>query len=343
MRSGHILVERSEWRLSSESVITAAPTEGAAQRCESAVVRMVPRCSGGRRRRRRDRAQRLGSRTKAQVRTAPRRRSRPEPSSSRRSRRRTSRRPRAGRGRRPRWRPAPQRRPHPPIASTPDAIPTFSARHRRHRRDRHRRVDEAERDPEQQVAGEQRARRSCRRPTRVGRAAPRRRTPCRPSSAARAPKRAIRRPEKGEMKTIGAVIGRISSPLRIAEWPRTSCRYWGWKNITRPVGADEGEGSGAGAEVGPVAEQARTRRSDWAPGARSARRRERGDAGEGERDDQPRAPFLRLDQGQDDRGQPGGERRPGRAGRPGVPAPGSVDSGRRPGGDRDADARRSAD
>ena len=48
----------------------------------------------------------------------------------------------------------------------------------------------------------------------------------------RAPKRAISRPEKGEMKTIGAVIGRIIRPLRTAEWPRTSCRYCGWKNIT---------------------------------------------------------------------------------------------------------------
>ncbi len=48
----------------------------------------------------------------------------------------------------------------------------------------------------------------------------------------RAPKRAIRRPEKGEMKTIGTVTGRIIRPLRIGEWPRTSCRYWGWKNIT---------------------------------------------------------------------------------------------------------------
>ena len=48
----------------------------------------------------------------------------------------------------------------------------------------------------------------------------------------RAPKRAIRRPESGEMKTIGIVIGRIISPLSTAEWPRTSCRYWDWKNIT---------------------------------------------------------------------------------------------------------------
>ena len=40
------------------------------------------------------------------------------------------------------------------------------------------------------------------------------------------------RPEKGEMKTIGAVIGRIIKPLSTAECPRTSCRYWGWKNIT---------------------------------------------------------------------------------------------------------------
>ena len=48
----------------------------------------------------------------------------------------------------------------------------------------------------------------------------------------RAPKRPIRRPEKGEMKIIGTVTGRIIRPLRIGEWPRTSCRYWGWKNIT---------------------------------------------------------------------------------------------------------------
>ena len=42
----------------------------------------------------------------------------------------------------------------------------------------------------------------------------------------------IRRPEKGEMKIIGTVTGRIIRPLSIGEWPRTSCRYWGWKNIT---------------------------------------------------------------------------------------------------------------
>ena len=48
----------------------------------------------------------------------------------------------------------------------------------------------------------------------------------------RAPKRPINRPENGEMKTIGTVIGRISRPLSTAEWPRTSCRYWDWKNIT---------------------------------------------------------------------------------------------------------------
>jgi hypothetical protein len=48
----------------------------------------------------------------------------------------------------------------------------------------------------------------------------------------RAPKRPIRRPEKGERKIIGAVIGRISRPAAIGEWPSTSCRYWGWKNIT---------------------------------------------------------------------------------------------------------------
>jgi hypothetical protein len=48
----------------------------------------------------------------------------------------------------------------------------------------------------------------------------------------RAPKRPINRPEKGEMKIIGTVIGRISRPAAIGELPRTSCRYWGWKNIT---------------------------------------------------------------------------------------------------------------
>ena len=48
----------------------------------------------------------------------------------------------------------------------------------------------------------------------------------------RAPKRAISRPDRGEMKTIGTVIGRISRPLSTAEWPRTSCRYCDWKNIT---------------------------------------------------------------------------------------------------------------
>ena len=48
----------------------------------------------------------------------------------------------------------------------------------------------------------------------------------------RAPKRPISRPEKGETKTIGTVIGSTSKPQAIGVWPRTSCRYWGWKNIT---------------------------------------------------------------------------------------------------------------
>jgi hypothetical protein len=48
----------------------------------------------------------------------------------------------------------------------------------------------------------------------------------------RAPKRAINRPEKGETKIIGTVTGRIRRPLSTAEWSRTSCRYWDWKNIT---------------------------------------------------------------------------------------------------------------
>ena len=69
------------------------------------------------------------------------------------------------------------------IARTPEAIPTFSARHRRHRRGRHRRVDEPEGDPEQQVAGEQQRRRSCRRRSGSGRAGRALRTPSPPSSA----------------------------------------------------------------------------------------------------------------------------------------------------------------
>ena len=102
----------------------------------------------------------------------------------------------------------------------------------RHRRGRHRRVDEAEGDPEQQVADEHAGRRSSRRRSGSGRT-----RPAVPNSipaviSRRAPKRPISRPEKGEIRTIGAVIGRTSTPLSIAEWPRTSCRYWGWKNIT---------------------------------------------------------------------------------------------------------------
>jgi hypothetical protein len=50
--------------------------------------------------------------------------------------------------------------------------------------------------------------------------------------SARAPKRAISRPEKGETTIIGVVTGMIRRPLSTAEWPRTSCRYCGWKNIT---------------------------------------------------------------------------------------------------------------
>ena len=47
----------------------------------------------------------------------------------------------------------------------------------------------------------------------------------------RAPKRAISLPASGEMTIIGAVTGRISRPVAVAECPSASCRYWGWKKI----------------------------------------------------------------------------------------------------------------
>ena len=41
----------------------------------------------------------------------------------------------------------------------------------------------------------------------------------------RAPTRAINLPARGEIKIIGAVTGRISSPVAVAECPRAPCRY----------------------------------------------------------------------------------------------------------------------
>ena len=196
------------------------------------------------------------------------------------------------------------------IASTPEAIPTFSPRHRRHRRGRHRRVDEAERDPEQQVAGEQQARRSCRRSIRVRTSRPAVPQAMPAVISRRAPKRPISRPEKGEMKTIGTVIGRISSPLSDRRVAAHVLQVLRLEEHHRPVGADQGEGGGAGAEVGPVAEQREVDDRVADPVLDRARRR-RARASPTQR---PRtataaaAPGPRLDQRQDDRGQPDAER-----------------------------------
>ena len=50
--------------------------------------------------------------------------------------------------------------------------------------------------------------------------------------SARGPKRSISGPQNGEMKTIGAVIGRTSSPAATGAVAEDSWRYWGWKKIT---------------------------------------------------------------------------------------------------------------
>ena len=71
----------------------------------------------------------------------------------------------------------------------------------------------------------------------------------------RAPKRPISRPEKGEMKTIGAVIGRIIRPLSDGRVAAHVLQVLGLEEHHRPVGADQAEGGGAGAEVGAVAEE----------------------------------------------------------------------------------------
>ena len=94
----------------------------------------------------------------------------------------------------------------------------------------------------------------------------------------------------------------------------------------RPVGADQGEGGGAGAEVGPVAEEVELDDRLANPVLDRPEERQRSDPERGQGDHRAVAPGARLDQRQDDRGEADAERR-----QPGqsilVPAPGSVDSG----------------
>ena len=306
----YIRVDRSEWPLSSRvrslrgGIAGDGGGDGAARRRVAGDRGSGP---GG-----------SGSRTKAQVRAVPSGAERDRgPRSSRRSRPRSECRRRAGRGRRRRSRPARAAGEHPVHRQHAGGDPDLLGGHRRHRRGRHRRVDEAEGDPEQQVAGEQQAVGAVgadlgqdERGRRTAQAIP---TVIR----RRAPKRPISRPENGEMKIIGTVIGRISRPLS-----------------DRPSGRARPGGTGAGRTSPPSRRRPGRRRRRW--------RRSRGRCGTGRsrrsapptrcstsqkavraRRPRPRrgrstvagAQACDLDQGEDDRGEPDAERRRGPASR----------------------------
>jgi hypothetical protein len=144
--------------------------------------------------------------------------------------------------------------------------------------------------------------------------------------------------EKGETKIIGTVTGRIRRPAPIAEQPRTSCRYCGWKKHHRPVGADQGEGGGAGAEIGPVAEKREVDDRLWRAMLDPPEAVQRGEPEDRQGGDRRSAPDPRLDQGENDGRQPGGQRdQAGRVDPPARPRVGRL--GRGEGGDRDAEGR----
>ena len=131
----------------------------------------------------------------------------------------------------------------------------------------------------------------------------------------RAPKRPIRRAESGEITTIGAVIGRIIRPLSTAEWPGHVLQVLGLEEHHRPVGADQGEGGGAGAEVGPVAEELEVDDRLTHPVLDPPEGVERGQAGDRHHSCGRAAPGPALDQRQDDRRQPDAERQQARRSR----------------------------
>jgi hypothetical protein len=76
----------------------------------------------------------------------------------------------------------------------------------------------------------------------------------------------------------------------------------------RPVGADEGEGGGAGAEVGAVAEEVEFDDRGAGTALDVPEVEELADADQRTRRDRYRFPGLRLNQRQDDSGEPEAER-----------------------------------
>ena len=152
--------------------------------------------------------------------------------------------------------------------------PDLLARHRRHRRGRHRRVDEAERDPEEQVAGQQQ---------RVGAGRvdlgedqqpggadrPSRRSSAR--AGAEAWRSAGRR--SGEMKTIGTVIGRIIEAADAAASGRARPAGTGAGRTSPPSRRRPGRRRRRWRRSRGRCGRGRTRRSAPGPGARPARRR----------------------------------------------------------------------
>ncbi len=130
------------------------------------------------------------------------------------------------------------------------------------------------------------------------------------------------------MKTIGAVIGRISSPLSIGRVPAPRPAGTGAGRTSPPSRRRPGRRRRRWRRSRARCGRARSRRSARAPGARPARRRASA-ARPATATTAVVAPLqaLRLDQRQDDRGEPDSQRQQAGAVDRAVPAPGSVDSG----------------
>ena len=104
------------------------------------------------------------------------------------------------------------------------------------------------------------------------------------------------------------MIGRIIKPLSTAEWPAHVLQVLRLEEHHRPVGADQGKGGSAGAEVGPVAKELEVDDRLAHTVLHPPEAVERGQAGDGHHGRRRAAPSPTLHQRQDDRGQPDTER-----------------------------------
>ena len=125
------------------------------------------------------------------------------------------------------------------------------------------------------------------------------------------------------MKIIGTVIGRISRPASIGGVAEHVLQVLRLEEHHRPVGADQREGGGAGAEVGAVAEQREVDDRLADPALDDGEARAGPEPRRGRRRAPGGAPGIGLDQGQDDREEADADQRPDPLQSILVPEPGS--------------------